>query len=129
MQLREITTGLRFPEGPVALPDGSFLVVEIERGTLTRVDAHGGKEVVATPGGGRIERVDLQTGAVEVLYSHAGEIALKGPNDIVFDSHGGFWFTDLGKVRVNDQDRGRVFYAKADWWPPSGRARDWRCNI
>jgi gluconolactonase len=155
MQLREITTGLRFPEGPVALPDGSFLVVEIERGTLTRVDADGGKEVVATPGGGpngaaigpdgkcylcnnggfewhedneglrpvlqakdysggRIERVDLQTGAVEVLYSHAGEIALKGPNDIIFDSHGGFWFTDLGKVRVNDQDRGRVFYAKAD---------------
>jgi gluconolactonase len=24
------------------------------------------------------------------------------------------WFTDLGKVRVHDQDRGRVFYAKAD---------------
>ncbi len=52
MELREITTGLRFPEGPIALPDGSFLVVEIERGTLTRVAADGGKEVVATPGGG-----------------------------------------------------------------------------
>jgi gluconolactonase len=33
---------------------------------------------------------------------------------MVFDSHGGLWFTDLGKVRVHDQDRGRVFYAKAD---------------
>ena len=155
MELREITTGLRFPEGPIALPDGSFLVVEIERGTLTRVEADGRKEVVATPGGGpngaaigpdgkcylcnnggfewheddeglrpilqakdysggRIERVDLQTGDVEMLYTHAGGIALKGPNDIVFDSHGGLWFTDLGKVRVHDQDRGRVFYAKAD---------------
>ena len=29
MELREIATGLRFPEGPVALPDGSALVVEI----------------------------------------------------------------------------------------------------
>ena len=28
--LREVTSGLRFPEGPVALPDGSMLVVEIE---------------------------------------------------------------------------------------------------
>jgi len=155
MELREITTGLRFPEGPIALPDGSFLVVEIERGTLTRVAADGGTEVVATPGGGpngaaigpdgkcylcnnggfewheddeglrpvlqakdysggRIERVDLHTGEVEVLYTHAGGIALKGPNDMVFDSHGGLWFTDLGKVRVHDQDRGRVFYAKTD---------------
>ncbi len=41
MELREITTGLRFPEGPVALPDGSFLVVEIERRTLTRIEADG----------------------------------------------------------------------------------------
>jgi sugar lactone lactonase YvrE len=52
MELREITTGLHFPEGPIALADGSFLVVEIERGTLTRVAADGHREVVATPGGG-----------------------------------------------------------------------------
>jgi gluconolactonase len=155
MNLHEITSGLRFPEGPIALADGSFLLVEIARGTLTRVEADGHQEVVAAPGGGpngaaigpdgkcylcnnggfewhedaqglrpilqaknysggRIERVDLASGAVEVLYTHAGDIALKGPNDIVFDAHGGFWFTDLGKVRVNDQDRGRVFYARAD---------------
>ena len=64
--------------------------------------------------GGRIERVDLETGEVEVLYTHAGDIPLKGPNDIVFDMSGGFWFTDLGKVRANEMDRGRVFYAKPD---------------
>ena len=52
MQLREITTGLRFPEGPIAMPDGSFLVVEIERRTLTRIEADEHKEVVAEPGGG-----------------------------------------------------------------------------
>ena len=52
MELREIATGLRFPEGPIALPVGSFLVVEIERRTLTRVEADGHKEVVAQTGGG-----------------------------------------------------------------------------
>ncbi len=152
---RVITEGLRFPEGPVAMPDGSVLVVEIARGTLTRVHPDGRTEVVAEPGGGpngaaigpdgacylcnnggfkwhedaqglrpilqaddysggRIERVDLASGRVSVLYTHCGDIALRGPNDIVFDGHGGFWFTDLGKVRVNDMDRGRVFYALAD---------------
>jgi gluconolactonase len=29
VELREITSGLLFPEGPVALADGSILVVEI----------------------------------------------------------------------------------------------------
>ncbi len=36
-QMNIVTDGLRFPEGPVAMPDGSVLVVEIERKTLTRV--------------------------------------------------------------------------------------------
>jgi gluconolactonase len=52
MKLREIASGLRFPEGPVALPDGTFLVVEIARGTLTRIEADGHQEVVAETGGG-----------------------------------------------------------------------------
>ena len=30
-ELREITTGLRFPEGPVAMADGSVVLVEIAR--------------------------------------------------------------------------------------------------
>ena len=31
-EMREITTGLQFPEGPVCLADGSVLLVEIRRG-------------------------------------------------------------------------------------------------
>ncbi len=46
--------GLRFPEGPIALPDGSVLLVEIERGTLTRVEPDGTVEVVADCGGGPV---------------------------------------------------------------------------
>jgi gluconolactonase len=64
--------------------------------------------------GGRIERVDLATGAVECLYRTAGDMPLKGPNDLVFDRHGGFYFSDLGKVRAREMDRGAVYYAKAD---------------
>lgn len=152
---REIAKGLRFPEGPVAMADGSVLLVEIERQTLSRVRPDGTVEVVAKTGGGpngaaigpdgkcylcnnggfewhrgpegvrplvqaedysggRIERVDLKTGAVETLYTGMGERKLRGPNDLVFDNQGGFWFTDLGKSRAHDMDRGGIWYARAD---------------
>ncbi len=52
MKIREIASGLQFPEGPVALEDGSVLLVEIARGTLSRVTPDGRVSVVATPGGG-----------------------------------------------------------------------------
>lgn len=47
-----VAEGLRFPEGPVAMDDGSVLVVEIDRGTLSRVRPDGAVEVVAHCGGG-----------------------------------------------------------------------------
>ena len=155
MALREIASGLRFPEGPVAMPDGSVILVEIERGCLLRVLPDGAKQVVAQLGGGpngaaigpdgrcyvcnnggfkwvddetglrpilqaddysggRIERVHLLTGAFETLYAASGQAPLRGPNDLVFDRHGGFYFTDLGKGRLRELDRGAVYYARAD---------------
>jgi gluconolactonase len=154
-EMSEVASGLQFPEGPVALDDGSVLVVEIKRGTLSRVRPDGGVSVVAhlgggpngaavgpdgkvyvcnnggfewhdlggfvVPGnqpeeysGGRIERVDLRTGATEVLYRECDGRPLRGPNDLVFAAPGGFWFTDHGKLRQRDRDRTGVFYAKAD---------------
>ncbi len=153
--MRVITTGLQFPEGPIALPDGDVLVVEIARGTLTRCRLDGTTEVVATTGGGpngaalgpdgkvyicnnggfewheraglllpghqpadyrggSIQRVDLATGEVETLYTEADGRPLRGPNDIVFDRHGGFYFTDLGKGRNDELDRGAIYYAGID---------------
>ena len=50
--VRQITAGLRFPEGPVAMPDGSVILVEIERRTLSRVTPDGKIHVIATLGGG-----------------------------------------------------------------------------
>lgn len=51
-ELEIIATGLRFPEGPVALPTGDVLVVEIAGRTLTRVTTAGEKTVVVALDGG-----------------------------------------------------------------------------
>jgi gluconolactonase len=150
-----IASGLRFPEGPIAMPDGSVILVEIARRTLSRVTADGTVHVIATLGGGpngaamgpggriyvtnngglefierpgrlfpiaqsrdytggSIQVVDPDSGKFETLYEACDGRRLRGPNDLVFDSAGGFWFTDLGKTRERDQDRGAVYYARAD---------------
>jgi gluconolactonase len=49
-----------------------------------------------------------------VVHAGVGTQPLRGPNDIVFDRTGGMWFTDLGKTRARDMDRGGVYYASAD---------------
>lgn len=153
-----VAEGLRFPEAPVVMPDGSVIVTEIESGSITRCWPDGRKERIAQPGGGpnglalgpdgklyccnnggfnwidrngflapngiaddysggRIERIDIATGKIETLYrSGDNDIVLRGPNDIVFDAHGGFWFTDHGKVdhAKRCHDIVGIFYAKAD---------------
>jgi gluconolactonase len=153
-----VTAGLRFPEGPVAMPDGSIILTEIARGQVTRVAADGTQTKIADTGGGpnglavgpdghlyccnnggfewldtsgyltphgiasdysggSIQRIDIATGAVEVLYK-SGDFGciLRGPNDIVFDEHGGFWFTDHGKVDYAKRahDIVGIFYGKID---------------
>ncbi|MFZ8368791.1 SMP-30/gluconolactonase/LRE family protein, partial [Staphylococcus aureus] len=49
---REVTSDLAFPEGPIALADGSVIVVEIAGGRLTRVSPSGKKYTIAELGGG-----------------------------------------------------------------------------
>ncbi len=51
-EMTVMADGLQFPEGPIAMPDGSVILVEIARGTITRVDREGTVSVVAEPGGG-----------------------------------------------------------------------------
>ncbi|WP_235535715.1 SMP-30/gluconolactonase/LRE family protein [Sphingopyxis sp. Root1497] len=47
-----ICDGLGFPEGPVALADGSVLLMEIEHGTVSRVSPDGRRSIVKEVGGG-----------------------------------------------------------------------------
>lgn len=51
-EITEITDGLLFPEGPVAMPDGSVLVVEMFGERITRVLPDGTKQTVADVAGG-----------------------------------------------------------------------------
>lgn len=152
---RVIASGLAFPEGPVALADGSVLVVEIAGARLKRVQPDGRVDVVAELGGGPngaamgpdghcyvcnnggfswrtdggfsrptgpaadyrggcIQRVNLDTGAVQVLFTECDGQPLHGPNDIVFDADGHFWFTDFGKVFEDRIMRGAIFHASTD---------------
>ena len=49
--LRTVTTGLRFPEGPIALDDGTILVSEIEGAAITRVSPDGTMRPIVCGGG------------------------------------------------------------------------------
>lgn len=64
--------------------------------------------------GGRIERIDPDSGEVTVLYTECGGHPLKGPNDLVFDATGGIWFTDHGKQRARERDHGGVYWCRPD---------------
>jgi gluconolactonase len=64
--------------------------------------------------GGRIERVDLATGEVRVLYERCGDHPLRRPNDLVFDADGGMWFTDHGRTLERSRDLGAVYWARPD---------------
>ena len=64
--------------------------------------------------GGSIQRVNVATGEVQTLYTHCDGNPLHGPNDIVFDAPGGFWFTDFGKKLSDRLMQGGVYYARTD---------------
>lgn len=52
MDIELVAEGLQFPEGPIAMADGSVVLVEIRRQTLSRVRPDGRIEVIAELGGG-----------------------------------------------------------------------------
>ena len=52
VEFTEVTSGLGFPEGPVALPNGDILLVEIQTGRLTKVQADGRKSIITELEGG-----------------------------------------------------------------------------
>ena len=54
--------------------------------------------------GGRIQTVDPATGTVTDLYTECDGRPLLAPNDLVFDAHGGFYFTDHGVVDDEERD-------------------------
>ncbi len=157
--MTELAGGLRFPEGPIAMADGSVVLVEMFGPRLTKVKPDGSTEIVAEveggpngaavgpdgaiylcnnggcfqpvefdgmllPGpfnpdayiGGRVQRVDPTTGAVTDLYTECDGRALRAPNDLVMDGHGGFYFTDHGirDHNARTSDLTGIYYGRCD---------------
>src|SRR5665213_2683132 len=137
--IRVLATGLEFPEGPVVLPDGSVVLVEIRGQRLTRIWPDGRKEVVAAiPGGpngaamGPDGKIHIcNNGGFSWIASRGGTMMpgapapheyiggsiqrvdlVHGKVETVFDRHGGLWFSDLGKRRARDMDVGAFYYLK-----------------
>jgi gluconolactonase len=113
LELLAVTSG--GPNGMALGPDGALYVCNnggfswAEEGCWLR-------PVGLAPdySGGRIQRVDVSTGEVTTLYDQCDGRSLSGPNDIVFDNQGGFYFTDTGRVHEFQRDHGAVYYGKAD---------------
>lgn len=153
--IKVLAEGLKFPEGPVALPDGSVVFTEIAGGQIQRVDRDGVLSVLAVTGGGPngmalgpdgalyitnnggstyearhfayvnvgpskdysggyIQRVDLESGEVRTLYTQCGSNRFSAPNDLVFDTHRGFYFTDTGRKFKRHRAHGGLYYARMD---------------
>ncbi|MBI3756649.1 MAG: SMP-30/gluconolactonase/LRE family protein [Deltaproteobacteria bacterium] len=136
MSPQVLTEGLQFPEGPVWAPDGTLYVTEIEGSRITAISPDGSKRTFAETGGapngaalgsdgylyvtnnggrspGYIQRIDAR-GKVEKLYEHCDGQSFQGPNDLVMDVHGGFYFTDPGSLSRDGSKFGHLYYARRD---------------
>ena len=114
----EIASGLEFPEGPIALADGSVLVVELLGHRLSRVLPDGAIETVAEIPGGPNGAAIGPDGAVYVCnnggwlqFVEVNGVRIMGPPD---------WSAYIGgRIQRVDPDRGTVtdLYTECDGRP------------
>ncbi len=102
------------PNGAAIGPDGACYVVNNGGLIIRQTGARTTFSIPARYEGGSVQRVDLRTGTFKTLYTSVHGKRLKAPDDIVFDSFGGFWFTDTGKIHPRFTDHGGLYWARPD---------------
>ncbi|MFZ4584825.1 MAG: SMP-30/gluconolactonase/LRE family protein [Acidimicrobiia bacterium] len=115
--MRVITSHLAFPEGPIARPDGSVVLVEIQAGDVTEIAPDGTRRVIAHTGGGPNGAAIGPDGACYVVnsggweYLQFGELAV--PQSHLPEWHEG------GSIQRVDLDTGVVttLYTECDGVP------------
>jgi gluconolactonase len=116
MKVELAAEGLWFPEGPVAMADGSVILVEMRRGTLTRVTPDGGRRTIAELGGGPNGAAIGPDGAAYVCNNggawgwQEGELHLPGDPPAVYEG---------GSIQRVDLETGRftTLYDSCDGKP------------
>ena len=107
------------PNGAAIGPDGAIYVTQNGGFQWSESRTSSGQRMIS-PGprpedggyiGGQIQRVSADGAEVTTVYSECDGEPLKGPNDLVFDREGNFYFTDHGKRYGRQRDITGVFYA------------------
>ena len=104
------------PNGAAIGPDGALWICD-NGGSFSYSEQGGIMIPGPTPAehrGGSIQRYDFATGRLETVYESCDGRPLIGPNDIVFDPEGGFWFTDHGCTTAGGRRFGALLYAGTD---------------
>ena len=104
------------PNGAAIGPDGAIYITN-NGGSFEWLDTQGLTIPGPTPAshtGGMIQRYDLATGELTTVYDACEDRRLIGPNDLVFDRQGGFWFSDHGCSTPEGRKFGGLYYAKTD---------------
>jgi gluconolactonase len=127
-----VKEGFVFTEGPVGTYDGGLFFSDIGSKTIYRMDPAGkitiargntlganglalnASELYAAEGSGKLISRGNQNGRVATVLDKIGGEPLGAPNDMIFDSNGGFYFTDPGMAPLLPADpsrHGKVYYA------------------
>ena len=133
--------GLSVPEGPVALPDGSWLCVEMgaDRGCVTHISADGMQRRALArtgrPNGLAVDRKGTiwvaesmkptllrmqMDGSYEVFLDSCDDVPFIFPNDLAFGPDGTLYMTDSG-ISIAEFAPGEVIRADYDTLMPDGR--------
>lgn len=126
-----VQEGFVFTEGPVGTADGGLFFSDIRANRIYRMDPAGkisimrpstlganglalnAGELYAAEGAGKLISRGNQSGRVGTVLESIGGETLGAPNDILFDSRGGFYFTDPGTAPLLPKDparHGHVYY-------------------